>query len=85
MKAQVEEENIHEESTRPISEEDHSAIEPCNPEPENPALPETAETTDKPEDNTDDYEQLKEEYLELLRHQITAYEEQKEAAKTKNE
>ena len=66
MKAQVEEENIHEESTRPISEEDHPAIEPCNPEPENPALPETAETTEEPEDNTDDYEQLKEEYLELL-------------------
>ena len=66
VKAQVEEENIHEESTRPISEEDHPAIEPCNPEPENPALPETAETTEEPEDNTDDYEQLKEEYLELL-------------------
>ena len=54
MKAQVEEENIHEESTRPISEEDHPAIEPCNPEPENPALPETAETTEEPEDNADD-------------------------------
>ena len=53
----MEEENIHEESTRPISEEDHPAIEPCNPEPENPALP---ETTEEPEDNTDDYEQLKE-------------------------
>ena len=66
MKAQVEEENIHEESTRPVSEEDHPAIEPCNPESENPALPETAETTEEPEDNTDDYEQLKEEYLELL-------------------
>ena len=62
----MEEENIHEESTRSISEEDHSMIEPCNPEPENPALPETAETTEEPEDNTDDYEQLKEEYLELL-------------------
>ena len=66
MKAQVEEENIHEESTRPISKEDHPAIEPCNPEPENPALPEIAETTEEPEDNTDDHEQLKEEYLELL-------------------
>ena len=65
MKAQVEEENLHEESTRPISK-DHPAIEPCNPEPENPALPETAETTEEPEDNTDDYEQLKEEYLDLL-------------------
>ena len=65
MKAQVEEENLHEESTRPNSK-DHPAIEPYNPEPENPALPETAETTDEPEDNTDDYEQLKEEYLELL-------------------
>ena len=41
-------------------------IEPYNPEPQNPSLPEAAETTDKPEDNTDDYEQLKEEYLELL-------------------
>ena len=41
-------------------------IEPCNPEPENLSLPEAAETTDEPEDNTDDYEQLKEEYLELL-------------------
>ena len=71
MKAQVEEENIQEESTRPTSEENHpttveAIIEPYNPEPENPALPETAETTDEPEDNTDDYEQLKEEYLELL-------------------
>ena len=71
MKAQVEEENIHEESTRPTSEEDHpttmeAIIEPYNPEPENPSLPEAAETTDEPEDNTDDYEQLKEEYLELL-------------------
>ena len=71
MKAQVEEENIQEESTRPTSEEDHpttveAIIEPCNPEPENPSLPEAAETTDEPEDNTDDYEQLKEEYLELL-------------------
>ena len=61
----MEEENLHEESTRPISK-DHPAIEPCNPEPENPALPEAAETTEEPEDNTDDYEQLKEEYLELL-------------------
>ena len=71
MKAQVEEENIHEESTRPTSEEDHPTtveiiIEPYNPEPENPSLPVAAETTDEPEDNTDDYEQLKEEYLELL-------------------
>ena len=65
MKAQVEEENIHEESIRPTSEEDHPTIEPCNPEPENPPLPETAETTEEPEHNTDDYEQLKEEYLEL--------------------
>ena len=70
MKAQVEEENIQEESTRPTSEEDHPTtveviIEPYNPETENPSLPE-AETTDEPEDNTDDYEQLKEEYLELL-------------------
>ena len=61
----MEEENLHEESTRPISK-DHPAIEPCNPEPENPELPETAETTEEPEDNTEDYEQLKEEYLELL-------------------
>ena len=72
MKAQVEEENIQEESTRPNSEEDHPTtveviIEPCNPEPGNPSLPEAAETTDEPEDNTDDYEQLKEEYLELLK------------------
>ena len=71
MKAQVEEENIHEESTQLTSEEDNpttmeAKIEPCNPEPENPSLPEAAETTDEPEDNTDDYEQLKEEYLELL-------------------
>ena len=71
MKAQVEEENIHEESTRPTSKEDHpttveATIEPCNPKPENPSLPEAAETTEEPEDNTDDYEQLKEEYLELL-------------------
>ena len=67
MKAQVGKENIHEESTRPTSEEDHSTIEPYNPEPENPSLPETAETTEEPEeDNTDNYEQLKEEYLELL-------------------
>ena len=71
MKAQVEEENIQEESTRPTSEEDHpttveAIIEPYNPEPENPSLLEAAETTDEPEDNTDDYEQLKEEYLELL-------------------
>ena len=66
MKAQVEEDNIHEKSTRPTSEEDHPTIEPYNPEPENPPLPETAETTEEPEDNTDDYEQLKEEYLELL-------------------
>ena len=71
VKAQVEEENIQEESTRPTSEEDHpitveAIIEPYNPEPENPSLPEAAETTDEPEDNTDDYEQLKEEYLELL-------------------
>ena len=71
MKAQVEEENIQEESTRPTSEEDHlttveAIIEPCNPEPENPSLPEAAETADEPEDNTDDSEQLKEEYLELL-------------------
>ena len=66
MKAQVKEENIYKESTRPISEEDHPAMEPCNPELENPALPKTAETTEEPEDNIDDYEQLKEEYLELL-------------------
>ena len=71
MKAQVEEENIHEESTQLTSEEDHPTtmevtIEPCNPEPENPSLPEAAETTGEPEYNTDDYEQLKEEYLELL-------------------
>ena len=71
MKAQVEEENIHEESTCPTSEEDHpttmeATIEPCNPEPENPSLPEAAETTEEPEYNTDDHEQLKEEYLELL-------------------
>ena len=71
MKAQVEEENIHEESARPTSEEDHpttveAIIEPYNPEPENTSLPKAAETTDEPEDNTDDYEQLKEEYLELL-------------------
>ena len=45
VKAQVEEENLHEESTRPTSEGDHPAVEPCNPEPENPALPETAEKT----------------------------------------
>ena len=68
--AQVEEENIHEESTRPTSEEDHpttvEAIKPYNPEPENQSLPEATEITDEPEDNTDDYEQLKEEYLELL-------------------
>ena len=68
MKAQVEEENIHEESIRPTSEEDHpttveAIIDPCNPEPENPSPPEVAETTGEPED---DYEQLKEEYLELL-------------------
>ena len=67
----MEEENIHEESTRPISE-DHSTIveatiEPCNPEPENPSLPEAAETMEEPENNTDDYEQLKEGYLELLK------------------
>ena len=43
-----------------------ATIEPCNPEPENPSLPEAAETTEEPEYNTDDYEQLKEEYLELL-------------------
>ena len=71
MKAQVKEENIQEESTRLTSEEDHpttveAIIEPCNPEPENPSLPEAAETTKEPEDNTHDYEQLKEEYLELL-------------------
>ena len=61
-------------------------IEPYNPEPQNPSLPKAAETTDEPEDNTDDYEQLKEEYLELLENtKITAYEEEKEAAKTKNE
>ena len=71
MKAQVEEENIQEESTRPTSEEDHpttveAIIEPCNPEPENPSPAEAAETTDDTEDNTYDYEQLKEEYLELL-------------------
>ena len=52
--------------TRPTSEEDHPTIEPCNPEPENPLLPETAETIEEPEDNADDYEQLKGEYLELL-------------------
>ena len=40
--------------------------EPCNPEQENPSLPEAAETKEEPEYNTDDYEQLKEEYLELL-------------------
>ena len=71
MKAQVEEENIHEESTRPTSEEDNpttveATIEPCNPEPENPSPPETAETMKEPEDNAEDYQQLKEEYLELL-------------------
>ena len=44
-----------------------ATVEPCNPEPENPSLPEAAETTDEPEDNTDDYEQLKEEYLELIK------------------
>ena len=43
-----------------------ATIEPCNPEPENPSLPEAAETIEEPEYNTDDYEQLKEEYLELL-------------------
>ena len=59
MKAQVEEENIQEESTRPTSEDHPTTVE-------NPPLPETAETTEEPEDNTDDYEQLKEEYLELL-------------------
>ena len=37
VKAQAEEENLHEESTRPTSEEDHpttveATIEPCNPE-----------------------------------------------------
>ena len=68
----MEEENIHEESTRPTSE-DHptiveATIEPCNPEPENPSLPEAAETMEEPENNTDDYEQLKEEYLELLKN-----------------
>ena len=41
-------------------------IEPYNPEPENPSLPEAAETMDEPKDNTDNYEKLKEEYLELL-------------------
>ena len=71
VKTQVEEENIHAESTQLTSEEDHptimeATIEPCSPEPVNPSLPEAAETTDEPEDNTDDYEQLKEEYLELL-------------------
>ena len=71
VKAQVEEENTHEESTRSTNEEDYpttveATIEPCNSEPENPALPEAAETIKEPEDNTDDYEQLKEEYLELL-------------------
>ena len=71
MKAQVEEENIHEENTRPISEDDHpttvdATIEPCNPETENPTLPEAAETTKESKDNTGDYEQLKEEHLELL-------------------
>ena len=55
MRAQVEEENIHEESTRPTSEEDHPTIESWNPEPENPPLPETAESTKEPEDNTGDY------------------------------
>ena len=54
MKAQVEEENIHEESIQPTSEEDHATtmeatIEPCNPEPENQSLPEAAETTEEPE------------------------------------
>ena len=54
MKAQVEEENIQKESTRATSEEDHpttveAIIEPCNPEPENPAPPETAETTEEPD------------------------------------
>ena len=67
----MEEENIQEESTRPTSEEDHpttveAIIEPYNPGQENPSLPEAAETTDEPKDNTDDYEQLKKEYLELL-------------------
>ena len=51
---------------RPTSEEDHPTVEPCNPEPENPSLPETTAITEEPEDNTDDYEQLKEEYLKLL-------------------
>ena len=71
VKAQVEQENTHEESTRPSNVEDHpttveATIEPCNPEPENPPPPEAAETTKEPEDNTEDYEQLREEYLELL-------------------
>ena len=49
VQTQVEEENIQEESTRPTSEEDHpttveAIIEPYNPEPENPSLPEAAET-----------------------------------------
>ena len=34
--------------------------EPCNLEPKNPPPPEAAETTKEPEDNTEDYEQLKE-------------------------
>ena len=71
VKAQVEQENSHEESIRPIGVEDHpttveATTEPCNPEPENPPPPAAAETTKEPEDNTEDYEQLKEEYLELL-------------------
>ena len=54
-----------------MSEEYHpttmeATIEPCNPEPEDPSLPEAAETREEPEDNIDDYEQLREEYLELL-------------------
>ena len=61
MKAQVEKENAHEESTKPSSVEDHPATveattDPCNPEPENPPPPEAAKTKE-PEDNTKDYEQ----------------------------
>ena len=71
VKAEVEEEKTHEESTRPSSVEDHpttvkAITEPCNPEPDNPPPPEAAETMKKPQDNTEDYEQLKAEYLELL-------------------
>ena len=71
VKAQVEEENTHEESTRLRSVEDHpttveATTEACNPETENPPPPKAVETTKEPEYNTEDHEQLKEEYLELL-------------------